>query len=75
MKQKTALCYSEVFKCKVVKEIEDGVLTISQARTIYNIGGSSTLKRWINEYGINDCIGRTVHLDAAEKAITKRRKP
>ncbi len=31
MKQKTALCYSEVFKCKVVKEIEDGVLTISES--------------------------------------------
>ncbi len=76
MKQKTALCYSEVFKRKVVKEIEDGVLTISQARTIYNIGGSSTLKRWINEYGINDRIGRTVHVmsktEETENILLKR---
>ncbi len=61
MKQKTALCYNEVFKRKVVKEIEEGVLTISQARTIYNIGGSSTLQCRIEEYRINDRIGRTVH--------------
>ncbi len=34
MKRKPALCYSEIFKRKVVKEIEDGVLTITQVRTI-----------------------------------------
>ncbi len=49
MKQKTVLCYSEVFKRKVVKEIEDGVLTISQTRAIYRIVGYSTLRLRIEE--------------------------
>ncbi len=57
MKQKTALCYSEVFKRKVVKEIEDGVLTISRARTIYNKEGSLLF-----DAGLKDCMIRTVQL-------------
>ena len=76
MKQKQVVSYSEVFKRKVVKEIEEGILTISQARTVYDIGGSSTIGRWLREYGINDRVGKVVHImtntEERENLILKR---
>jgi transposase-like protein len=76
MKSKPPVCYSEVFKRKVVREIEEGILTISQARTLYDIGGSSTIRHWIDEYSINDRLGKVVHVmtktEERENLLLKR---
>ena len=42
--QKTILIYSESFKQKVVKEVEDDKITISQAQKKYDIKSSATIR-------------------------------
>ena len=51
--QKTILIYSESFKQKVVKEVEEveeGKLSQTQIRKEYDIKGSSTLNNWIKKW-------------------------
>ena len=43
--------YSESFRIKVVKEIENGILNKEQARIKYGIGGKSTVLSWCRKYG------------------------
>ena len=76
MKKRETTRYSEVFKQKVVREIESGVFSMEQARLVYDIGGSSTISRWITEYGINEKVGKKVHImtkdEERENLILKR---
>ena len=46
--------YSESFKIKVVKEVEQGLLTKEQARTKYGINGKSMVLYWCRRYGIEE---------------------
>lgn len=44
--------YTPAFKAKVISELESGIFTsMEQAQMHYNIGGSSTIKRWIVKAG------------------------
>ena len=43
--------YSLSFKLQLVEEIEQGLLTKSQARTKYGIQGDSTVSKWLKKYG------------------------
>lgn len=45
------LGYNESFKMSLVAEILSGQITPTAARGKYNIGGKSTIRRWINKYG------------------------
>lgn len=54
--EKTFYYYSTAFKLKVISEIESGQLSIEQARKIYNIGGSSTITKWIKKFGKNHLL-------------------
>lgn len=76
MKKKETTRYSEVFKQKVVREVESGVLSMEQARIVYDIGGGSTIARWISEYGINERVGKKVLImtkeEERENLILKR---
>lgn len=51
MDSKRVIIYSEVFKRKVVSEIEKGILTRSGARLHYGISGKMTVYRWCEKYG------------------------
>lgn len=51
MEAKVVKQYSTAFKRKVVSEIEDGELTVTQARKRYGVGEGSTLYRWLKQYG------------------------
>ncbi len=51
MNQRIIKHYSNAFKRHVVDQIESGQLSIAQARRRYNIGGSSTIYRWLNNFG------------------------
>jgi transposase-like protein len=53
------LTYSEVFKMKIVDEIEQGYLTQAEASRLYNTSDSN-ISRWIVEYGMNHKIGKKV---------------
>ena len=51
MDNKRVIIYSEVFKRKVVSEIEKGIFTRSGARLHYGISGKMTVYRWCEKYG------------------------
>lgn len=53
------LNYSEIFKMKVVDEIEQGYLTQAEASRLYNIADSN-ISRWVLNYGMNRKIGKRV---------------
>lgn len=59
--------YSTAFKLKVISEIESGQLSIEQARKIYNIGGSSTITKWIQKFGKNHLLGRIVRIEMPDE--------
>ena len=44
--QKLLTKYSESFKQKVVKEVEEGKLSKHQVQKKYDIKGGSTIKKW-----------------------------
>lgn len=49
--KRTQKDYSLSFKLQLVKEIEQGLLTRSQAKTKYGIQGDSTVTKWLKKYG------------------------
>jgi transposase len=59
----TILRYSLSFKQKVVREIEDEGLTISEARRRYGIAGFNTINRWLVIFGKNDLLNRIVRIE------------
>ncbi|GHU79248.1 hypothetical protein FACS1894145_2960 [Bacteroidia bacterium] len=50
--RRTSQAYTVGFKIQVVREIEQGALTIALARRKYSIYGGNTLREWIKKYGI-----------------------
>ncbi len=53
MTQRIIKRYSNAFKLQVVRQIEQGQLSIAQARRRYDIGGSSTIPQWLKDLGKN----------------------
>jgi transposase-like protein len=51
--------YSLSFKLQLVEEIEQGLLTKSQARVKYGIQGDSTVSKWLKKYGTFDWEHKT----------------
>ncbi len=49
--------YSEVFKRKVVRDIEEGKYGVYQAMSIYSIGGKMTVYNWLSQYGTKNQDG------------------
>lgn len=54
--------YSTAFKRKVVIEIEQGKYSIEQARRRYDIGGGSTIQKWIRAFGKNHLLAKVVRI-------------
>lgn len=59
--------YSEAFKCKVVREIESGLVTREGARRRYGIGGGTTVDLWCRKYGRFERLGATVIVNTAKE--------
>ena len=55
--------YSHAFKQKVVSEIENGTLTISQARSLYDIGGDGTIQTWVRKLGKAHLLNKVIHIE------------
>jgi transposase-like protein len=60
--KRTQKGYSLSFKLQLVQEVEQGVLTKSQAKTKYGIQGDSTVSKWLKKYGKFDWEHRSVNL-------------
>ncbi len=61
--QKQTIRYSISFKQKVVKEIEDEGLGLSEAARRYGIKGGSTLNLWIKRFGKNHLLNKIVRVE------------
>ncbi len=59
--------YSLAFKQKVVKEIENGILTKSEARRLYNIGSNITILRWLRQLGKSQLINKVIHIEMKDE--------
>lgn len=49
-KKRTQKDYSLIFKLQLVKELEQGELTVIQAMDKYGIQSGSTIRRWLKKY-------------------------
>ncbi len=71
--------YSTAFKRKVVEEIESGQIGIEGARKLYDIHGTMTIRRWIEELGKHHLLNRVVRIEMKDeqdrlKALEKEKK-
>ncbi len=66
--QKVIKKYSSAFKLKVVNEIESGKLSINQAMEIYDIGGHTTISKWIKNLGKNHLLSKIVRIEMKDEA-------
>ena len=59
--------YSIAFKQKVVNEIEEGKLSISEAQKVYSLGGAITINRWIEKLGKNHLLNKVVRIEIGDE--------
>ena len=59
MSTRTYYRYSNAFKQKVIKEIEEGLISIVEASRIYDISVGGIYK-WLRSFGKNHLIGKVV---------------
>ncbi len=62
--------YSEAFKRKVVSEIESGKYTQAEAKQIYGIKGSVTIRYWIKKSGKEELLSKKIWVETVDD--TKR---
>ena len=67
LNQRTITRYSEAFKIKVVKEIEEGKLTKSEARRLYEIRGGSAIQQWIRKFGKLYLLNKVVRVEMKDE--------
>lgn len=59
--------YSSAFKQKVVNEIEQGELTIGQAKLLYDIRGGETIQKWVTSFGKDYLLNKVVRIEMRDE--------
>ena len=59
--------YSQSFKLKLVKEIEEGKLSISGAKLLYGIGGGGTIQKWMKKLGKLHLLNKIVLIELKDE--------
>lgn len=59
--------YSEAFKSQVVKEVEDGLSTISEVRRKYGIPGGDTVQHWIKRMGKLVLLSKIIRVEKPDE--------
>ena len=67
---KPTIRYSEAFKIQLVRELDSGNLSIRRARQKYGIGGATTVRRWVRQYG-NGNHGKVVRVEQPKELNEK----
>jgi transposase len=66
--------YSMSFKRQVVEELESGRFrSIQEARDHYGIGGTMTVRRWLERFGKNHLLPKVVRVEKPGEANELRR--
>ena len=60
--------YNTEFKLQVVSEIEAGLISAWGARQKYAIGGKTTIKKWLKNFGKGNLLDGEVKLEMSKKA-------
>ena len=69
MRASVQIRYSMAFKRQVVAELESGRFrSIEEARRHYGIGGSMTVRRWLEQFGKNHLIAKVVRVEKPDEA-------
>ena len=73
---KQTIRYSEAFKRRVVRAIEEGEMdNCYQAQMHYGVRGTGTVGRWVRQYGKNQIIGKVLRVETPdEKSEVKQLK-
>lgn len=64
---KTQLRYSNGFKERVVRELEEELLTIKDVQRRYGIRGNVTIQRWIRTFGKYHLLNRVVKIETMDE--------
>ena len=59
--------YSIAFKRKIVSEIENGTLTMAEARSLYDITGGNTIQCWIRKLGKAHLLNKVVRIEMKDE--------
>ena len=65
--QSTIIRYSISFKQKVVFEIEEEGLSISEARRRYGIKGGGTIQKWIKKFGKYHLLNKIIKVETMDE--------
>lgn len=65
--QKAIYNYSLAFKQKVISEIENGTLTMNQAKLKYGIKGAATISNWIKKFGKNHLLCKKIRIEMPDE--------
>lgn len=65
--QRTIKRYSMSFKQKVIREIESGKITKSEARRMYNIGSDTSIQQWIKKLGKLHLLNKIVRIELKDE--------
>ena len=73
MRRKTIVIrYSQAFKHQVIKEIEEGLITITEAKSKYGIKGAETIQLWMRRMGKLGSLPKIIRVEKPdEKAKIK----
>lgn len=61
------LMYSEAFKLKIIELLENGEHSLSELMRVYDIGGTTTIYKWLRKYGKEHLIGKRLLVMKAEE--------
>ena len=75
MTQRIIKRYSNAFKLQVVRQIEQGQLSIAQARRRYDIGGSGTIGQWLKDLGKNHQTCKIMRIETPERRRPTQNPP
>lgn len=59
--------YSLAFKQKVVSEIENGKLSINEAKSVYGIRGDGTIQIWLKKLGKTHLLNKVIHIKMTDE--------
>jgi len=66
--------YSEAFKLQVVRELEAGEhRSVHAAQEAYAIGGRTTVRRWLRQYGREHLARRVIRVETTKERDERQR--
>ena len=67
VKRSLVIRYSEAFKHQVIKEVEDGQCSCSQAQKKYGIKGTNTIHYWMKRMGKLEALPKIIRVEKPDE--------